>query len=176
MAEMTDKEVEERLDKYRSGKKTRRFVTIGGVIAAAVIILGGIAYHGHCVRVEEQRRIAEEQRRIEELKAKPLHNWTEEEKERYREIYDARFKNEPVNWAGIFKTGVYSPVGDVTIEGVWIKKFLIFTALLTVICWVSIALGLRFRLVWLASYLCSSLLSLGLAYIVILWLWRLLVQ
>lgn len=175
MAEMTDKEVEERLDKYRSGKKSRRALTIGGIIAA-VVIVGGIAYHGHCVRAEEQRRIAEEQRIVEELKAKPLREWTAQEQEKYGELYQMRLKNEPIDFRGIFKTGVYSPIGNTTVKGVWIKKAIILFAFLTVLSWLLIALRIHIPLLWHLAYLCSSILMLFLLYILVLHFWRMLVQ
>ena len=166
MAEMTDTEVEERLAKYRKGKKFHTIAAIGGAILAVLIVIGSIA----CGRERAERR------RVAELEQKPLREWTAQEQSKYQDLYQARLKKEPIDWRGIFKTGVYSPIGNTTIKGVWIKKAIILFAFLTVVSWLLIALRIHIPLIWYLASLCSSVLTLFLLYILALHLWRLLVQ
>lgn len=166
MAEMTDQEVEERLGKYRSGKKRRRLFTIGGVVLAALLVAGAVV----CGLERAERK------RVEVLERKPLREWTAQEQEKYGEIYQRRLKNEPIDWRGVFKTGVYSPIGRTTINGVWIKRAIILFAFLTVLSWLLIALGIHIPLLWQMAYLCSSVLTGFLLYLLTLHLWRLLMQ
>ncbi len=166
MAEMTDKEVEERLDKYRSGKKARKIGVVAGIIAAVAIVVAGVAYGS--ARAERNR--------IAVLEQKPLREWTEQEQARYQELYQKRLKSEPIDWRGIFKTGVYSPIGKTTIKGAWIKKAIILFAFLTVLSWLLIAIGIHIPLLWRLAYICSSILTIFLLYILVLHFWRLLMQ
>jgi pilus assembly protein TadC len=166
MAEMTDNEVEARLGKYRMGKRARRIVAIGGAVLAALLVIAGIV----CGMERAERR------RVAALEQKPLREWTAQEQERYGELYQRRLKSEPIDFRGIFKTGVYSPIGGTTVKGVWIKKAIILLLFLSSLSILLLALGIRMPWITYLAYLCSSGLGLFVLYILVLHFWRMLVQ
>lgn len=89
MSEMSDKEVEERLDSYRARRAARKIAVFAAVVVVAVAAV--------CVamRMSAARDAAiAEKARVESIIQKPLLEWSEAERAEFPEEYESRRQKE----------------------------------------------------------------------------------
>lgn len=172
MAEMTDKEVEERLSKYRRNKKLRHVGSwIAGVVVAVAVIIG-IAVGSKAIAAEKEP--------VDPMLTKPLVEWTDAEKVDRAELYADRLSTEPVQWRHLLKTGFTAP-GKRVIHGKVLRAtlwgFVFSIAGNIVICLLGVLTGGKVGAAALVAvgriwYLLEALFSLWVLVLVAALLWR----